>query len=42
MMSIEFPIKEYIESYQKVYLDSLDSNIKLINSLIAYISKNKG
>lgn len=39
---LTYPIEEHILKFKKVYSDSLFSDIKLINTLIGYISRKKG
>ena len=36
------PIAEYMGRFDAVYQDSLKSDVKLINTVIDYISKKKG
>jgi len=36
------PIAEYMDRFDSVYQDSLKSDVKLINTVIDYISKKKG
>ena len=36
------PIEEYIKRFEEVYKESLNSKVKLINTVIAYISRKKG
>ena len=39
---LQSPIESHVEKFQKVYYDSLSSEIKLISRIINYASKNKG
>jgi octaprenyl-diphosphate synthase len=41
-LSLTSSIEKYIPQFNKVYSESLFSDIKLINTLIAYISRKKG
>ena len=36
------PINDYIIRFKKVYTQSLHSDVKLINTIIRYISRKKG
>ena len=36
------PIAEYLSQFEKVYAESLKSNVKMLNAVIGYISRNKG
>ena len=36
------PINDYIIRFEKVYSESLHSDVKLINTIIRYISRKKG
>ena len=40
--SLFAPISENLLSFEKVYKETLSSNVKLINTVITYISKKKG
>ena len=40
--SLTLPIKEYLIRFEEVYRQSLKSDIKLINTVIGYISRKKG
>lgn len=40
--TIAKPIAEYMDRFNAVYKDSLKSDVKLINTVIGYISKKKG
>ena len=39
---VSSPILEHLDQFQKFYRDSLNSEIKLINTVIGYISRKKG
>ena len=41
-ISLTAPIEEYIIRFKEVYRESLKSDIKLINTVIGYISRKKG
>ena len=41
-MSLTAPIEEYLIRFKEVYQESLKSDIKLINTVIRYISRKKG
>ena len=41
-MLLTLPIEEYITRFEEVYHESLKSDIKLINTVIGYISRKKG
>ena len=41
-MSLTAPIEEYLIRFKEVYRESLKSDIKLINTVIRYISRKKG
>ena len=39
---ISSPISKYLDQFQKVYTQSLNSDVKIINTIIGYISRKKG
>ena len=41
-MLLTLPIEEYLTRFEEVYHESLKSDIKLINTIIGYISRKKG
>ena len=36
------PISDFLPRYEEVYRDTLKSNVKIINTVISYISRRKG
>lgn len=36
------PISDYLPHFEKIYINSLKSNVKIINTVITYISRKKG